>query len=592
MVLTFLAPAFLWLLAALPLVVVLHFLRSRRRHLDVSALFLWQRAKTTIARRRIFSPTWLLVAQLAFTALAALALARPALMARSAPDRVVIIDASASMAAATEAATRFDLAVAEARPLLTGAGRLALIRAGIDARLELPLAADNELRLAALEGLVPGDATSDIGRALALGQALLPEAEVHIVTDQELAVGRAVVHTVGTAAANVGISALDIGIGQVFVAVVASGNRPVEVGVGLYRDDSPLAAGTVLVPSGGTGSITFPLDDLGGIIEARLDVPAGDALALDDVAFTGSRPVTVVTDDDHGALTRALEAVPNTVVRFSIGARLVEADLRVLTRGFVGDQTPGNYLVFAPAAAAPQYQVVRDWDRAHPLLRFVDLRDLVVGLDPERPPLTEADGWQVLARAADLSPVLRVREAEGIWEVEAAFHPSQTDLILRPAFPALVTNVVGRIQTTQRIRLGEALPGTAATADDPLLGAGAVLQPGIHGVGQERGADTGEVVLASLLSPGESRLGRVATAVSGPSEPTGSAAEDPGVADAEVGAAATAAPPAAVGAGSKSGVTPTAYVLTGLALAALVAEWLMFSGLRVPLFSGSRTRPA
>src|SRR5690606_7513088 len=137
MALTFLAPAFLWLLAALPLVVVLHFLRSRRRQLDVSALFLWQRAKTTIARRRIFSPTWLLVAQLAFTALAALALARPALVPRAAPDRVVIIDASASLAATTDSGTRFDAALATARPLLEGAGRLALIRAGMDARLEL-----------------------------------------------------------------------------------------------------------------------------------------------------------------------------------------------------------------------------------------------------------------------------------------------------------------------------------------------------------------------------------------------------------------------------------------------------------------------
>src|SRR5690606_22005899 len=119
-----------------------------------------------------------------------------------------------------------------------------------------------------------------------------------------------------------GISALDVGIGQVFVAVVASGTLPVEVEVGLYRDGERLAAGTVLVPSAGAGSITFPLDDLGGIIEARLTVPPNDALALDDVAFTGSRAVTVVTDDDHGALTRALEAVPNTSVRYSIGARL------------------------------------------------------------------------------------------------------------------------------------------------------------------------------------------------------------------------------------------------------------------------------
>ena len=601
MALTFLSPAFLWLLAALPLVVVLHFLRSRRRQLDVSALFLWQRAKVTIARRRVFSPTWLLATQLAFTALAAFALARPALVPRAAPVRVVIIDVSASLAASAGTGSRFDLALAEARPLLSGSGRLALIRAGLDARLEVPLEAYEAQRLAALDALRPGDATSDMGRALALAQTLLPNAEVHIVTDQDLAVGRAVVHTVGAEAQNVGISALDIGIGQVFVAVVASGSRPVEVEVGLFRDGARLASGTVLVPSNGTGSITFPLEDLGGIIEAQLTVPAGDALALDDVAYTGSRPVTVVTDDDHGALTRALEAVPNTAVTYSVGARLVQADLRVLTRGFVGNQSEGNYLIFAPAAPAPVYQVVRDWDRAHPLLRFVDLRDLVVGLDPERAPLAEGDGWQVLARTADLTPVLRVRDAGGIWEVEAAFHPSQTDLILRPAFPALITNVVGQIRTTTRIRLGEGLPGNVGTTDGAVDGAPpsgrAVLVPGIYGA-----AADGELVLASLLSPGESRLGLVGAAVpsfagaasaGAPADAGGVAVED--VAGAAGADAAPLDAPTALDQAARrqgGGPTTTAYVLIGLALAALVAEWLMFSGVRVPLLGGRGPRAA
>src|SRR5690606_13690152 len=218
-----------------PVVVALHFLRSRRRRVDVSAMFLWQRARTTMARRRVFTPTWLLAAQLLFTALAAFALARPALVPASVPDRVVIIDASASMAATDGSQTRFDLAVETARPLIDGAGRVALIRAGLDARLEAPLDATALERLAALDALRPGDATADMGRALALAQGLLPEAVVHIVSDQDLSVGRAEVHRVGSLAQNVGISALDVGIGQVFVAVVASGTLPVEVEVGLYR---------------------------------------------------------------------------------------------------------------------------------------------------------------------------------------------------------------------------------------------------------------------------------------------------------------------------------------------------------------------
>ena len=87
----------------------------------------------------------------------------------------------------------------------------------------------------------------------------------------------------------------------------ASGARPAQVDVELVQGNTQLARGTVLVPGSGTGSITFPLADLTGVIEARLQVPATDGLALDDVAYAGSRAVAVVTDDAHGpwSVTRA-----------------------------------------------------------------------------------------------------------------------------------------------------------------------------------------------------------------------------------------------------------------------------------------------
>ncbi|MEJ2667567.1 MAG: BatA domain-containing protein, partial [Deinococcales bacterium] len=62
MPLSFAAPEFLWALLALPLVVLLHFVRSRRRRTEVSALFLWRRARQVAERRRRIAPTWLLLA--------------------------------------------------------------------------------------------------------------------------------------------------------------------------------------------------------------------------------------------------------------------------------------------------------------------------------------------------------------------------------------------------------------------------------------------------------------------------------------------------------------------------------------------------
>ncbi|HEX7038526.1 MAG TPA: BatA domain-containing protein [Trueperaceae bacterium] len=561
MSLTFGSPAFLWLLAALPVVVLLHFLRARRLRHEVSALFLWERATQAASRRRRIKPSWLLLVQLLFTALAALALARPALVAGQAPDRVVVIDASASMAAASgEASTRLDLARDLARDLSRGAGRVALVRAGVEPTLIAPLEAGAAEREEAIASLVAGDASADIDGALDLAADLLPGAEVHVITDQRLSLGAARVHAVGDEAQNVGISAFTVGVGQVFVGVVASGPRPVQTRVVLERDGEELASSDVLVPADGVGTVTFPLPDLSGVIAARLDGPP-DALPLDDVAYAGSRPVAVVTDDTHGAATRALEAVPAAEVSYSRGAAFLAADLRVLTSG-LPPAAPGPYVSFAAPAQEPEYAVIRDFDRAHPLLRFADLSEVVVGLDPGREPWpAEEEGWRVLARTADLTPVIRVREEEPL-ALEFAFHPSQTDLTLRPAFPALFANVVAALGTTASARLGEAVGDL-----------GPWFEPGVYE------QDDGRVVMASLLSAGESRLpaeaGAEADRAPPAGEPEAAGAREP---DAEASPAAEAPPaPRRAGAAPPEGAAPTpvAVVLSALALAALLAEWVL-----------------
>ena len=99
---TFLAPQALWLLALLPVVVALHYLRARRRQRDVAALFLWRRAQANSARRKRISPSWLLALQLMFIAAASVGVAGPRLTAAADDGVIIVIDGSASMAAAAE----------------------------------------------------------------------------------------------------------------------------------------------------------------------------------------------------------------------------------------------------------------------------------------------------------------------------------------------------------------------------------------------------------------------------------------------------------------------------------------------------------
>lgn len=563
---TLLTPSALWLLALLPVVIALHFVRRRRAPRQVPALFLWRRAEAALARRTRFSPTWLLALQLLFITLAALALARPTPTADEARAVAIIIDASASMTARDANGTRLETAKRGAATLMTRASSAALIRAGVNATLQAPIAPPHELS-GALSELEAGDHTSDLPEAVRLARAALPGAEVHVFTDHPVSLGDLTLHRVDAdePPENVGITAFGIGYNQAFVAVASSGARPTQSEVELWQGDRRLAAGTVFIPAGAPGSITLPLLDVAGVVEARLIPPPGDALELDDVAYAGAPALRVTTSDASGPLLRALSAVPRTQVSVMRGATAERpADLRVVTGVDPDALPPGNHLLLPPEANEPRYVVIADHDRAHPLMRFVDPRDAVVGLaesfggweDPEQE-------WRVLARARDLTPLLRVRRDEAGLTLQFAFHPSQSDLVLRPAFPALIKNLLQELGDRSGIRLGEALPG----------GVEPILTPGVYELRADNGEQAGGATLvhASLLSEAESRL-----AGAQPITRPAAGAEANRIAGAEEAPALPATEVGSARSDRESGAPPAAATwLLLLAALTLTAEWLL-----------------
>jgi Ca-activated chloride channel family protein len=514
--LTFLAPQFLWALLALPLIVVLHFIRTRRRLRTVSALFLWRRAYEAAESRRRISPTWLLLLQLLFAALAALALARPSLSFQGPPDQVVVIDASASMAARDSDGVRLDKARELAERLIDRGGRTALVRAGLDAVVVAPLSSDRSALRRALADLAAGDRAADLARAVDLGRSLVPEGAVHVITDGPPPEGDFEYYSVGRDALNYGITTFDSGLGQAYVAVSSNDPRPQQIDVVLSRNGRELARTTLLVPVGGQAGTTFPVDDGDGFIEARLDVPGNDALALDDVAYAGQRRLAVSVSGDSAPVLRALQALPAVDVSRA-AARGPAVDVHVLFGASEEEIPAGNVLVFAAPAEEPVYRSIRDWDQGDELLRFVDLREAVVGLAPDLPN-EERPGWETLARAADLSPVISRRRDERGTVVRVAFHPSQTDLVLRPAFPAFMANAMNGFRGETTLPLGTAVEGVT---DSEGRRVERLLAPGIY-----RGANSADVgaaaVSASLLSAGETRL------PAGPPEEATSTSGEPG----------------------------------------------------------------
>ncbi|UCH25733.1 MAG: BatA and WFA domain-containing protein [Trueperaceae bacterium] len=497
MSLSFLAPNFLWLLLGIPLVILLHFVRARKRRQDVSAIFLWRRARELANAQQRFAPSWLLLLQIVFVALASLALSQPNLSFRGPPDRVFVIDASASMAARDSDGVRIDKVKRQVETMLNQGGRVAMIRAGLDATIIQSLTSDRGDLRRALGSLVPSDRGADLERALELALALNPEGEVHLFTDQPPLPGRIVTyHLVAGDGQNLGISTFDIGIQQAYVAVVSNSPRPQQVTLEILHQGRPVAQTVLLVPAGGQANATFPLQSGSGIYEARLQAPDWDALELDNSAFAGSQDLRVVVDNLSVPLARALDAIPRLSWRVtSLAAGVTGADVRILTGADPGTLGPGSYLLFAAPSEEAEFFTVRDWDQSDPLLRFVDLRETVVGLDPSWQG-SEDDDWEVLARTADLTPVLRRLDTSELHVVQAAFHPSQTDMVFRPAFPALITNILREFRGEDRLPLGSPLPAGSTRQGEEVERA---TVPGIYTVGN-RGYS------ASLLSAVESRL--------------------------------------------------------------------------------------
>jgi hypothetical protein len=584
-VLSFAAPAFLWGLVLLPLVVLLHRIRVRRERRDVAGAFLWRRARDAGARRARMRPSVLLLLQLAAVTAASLAAARPQWDVAGPPLRVLVVDVSVSMAArdgatspaasqlaaAPTGATRLDVARAVARERIADGGPVALIVLDADPSLALAPSDDGAAARTAVDALTAISAGADPERALRLARDVAAAAdasgaEIHWLSDTPPpSAAGLVVHPLAGDGGNVGVTGFERVAGQAWLRLSSTWARPLEQPVELRRGDQVVASATLLVPARGDVSATFPVAAGAGPLEAALVPPPGDALATDDVAWAGSAGTIVALDRGFVALERALGAIDDVRVRVTSAAPGLEADLRVLHgRTDAGGEVATLLLPDrdAPAVAA----TVERWDGADPLLRFVDLNDLVVAhLDP--PPFGEEEGWTTLAHgvrvaadpdapdAADAAPVLvpliQRRDAPGGPVVRLAFHPVRGDLTLRPAFPTFVVNLVDEVRGDDRVRLGQALPAGATRDGAPVAVAD---RPGLYR------AD-GRTLLASLLDEGETRLPAPAAFGTGGAEAT------------------TEAPPTAV-----AGVRPRDVAAWGaaLALVLLLLEWWGWAGGPLP----------
>ncbi|HEU5104104.1 MAG TPA: VWA domain-containing protein [Roseiflexaceae bacterium] len=473
---TFLLPLGLLALLTLPIIVLLHLLRERRRRMAVPSLLHWQNLprKPEGQRIRRLPLTLLLLLHLLAAALIGLALGQPQLAGAlgGAPRQTaIIIDTSTSMAARDGASTRFAQARERARAALnglSGSDRAILIAAGPTARVVASGGAADAAGLQqALDQLRPGGTGADLAGALTLAEAAFDQQrarQVLVITDGGLpsAPERTIAapldwQQVGSEQPNraiVAFAARPSGANiQLYARAANYGPTPIQTTIGLYGDDQALGTRDIAIAAGSETELTWTLPARYSWLRAALD--GRDALPQDDNGFLNlaqTRQIkALLVSDKPEALRRALAAVPGismTVVAPSSysPAPAAPADLTVFD-GFLPqawpegavlaiNPPPSNTLI--PVAQRSASPSVGELVRRGALLEGLSLEGVRFG--PTRA-VTPLDWAETQLAVGEMPLILRGRSGAheiAIW----TFDPAAGNLPTRLAFPLLVARTV------------------------------------------------------------------------------------------------------------------------------------------------------
>ena len=323
---------------ALPALLLLYFLKLRRRPVRISSTLLWDRAVEDLQVNTPFRwlrPSLLLLLQVLALTLLAGALGRPALLDPGAPPTgrlIILIDRSASMSAADgdeSGSTRLEAAKKAAaeltRRLRADQTEAMVVSFATEPRIEAPYTTSAGLLNDAIEGVSATDQPADLDAALAVVRAFAGSAgedseavptTLYLFSDGDLpptapeaagAIGSAglLFRRVGPAPDaprdNLGIVAIsarrdeaDPNLLRLFARVQSTSAEPIETALTVRLDDAPASAAPLSIPAADESgpaelpvTITFPAP-AGGLVVAT--IARADGLSADNTAALVAAP--------------------------------------------------------------------------------------------------------------------------------------------------------------------------------------------------------------------------------------------------------------------------------------------------------------
>ncbi len=517
---TWLQPWAAWAFAGVPVIVLLYFLRLKRRTLPVSTLMFWQRVQKESGRSAFFRKfrhlLSLLLHLLIFVLLVA-ALARPVFDRgiRENSATVLILDTRARMQAVEQDGhSRLEAALQLAGDYARQAGggrNFALLTLGAAPEVTVPFTDDEKLMLGALAQVSPTDATGDIASAVSLAESLLAarKGEHRIVLLTAGATGilakpasKLITHSVGTPRDNVAITRFatralpsNPETSEVLLETQNFGHTPIRTDVELAFDGRTIEVKPLSLAPGERRldiftSVPRPARSARGWLTAKLS--AADALALDNIAYA-TLPATklnrVLLVSKGNTFLEKLLAVDSSlkfqfVAPESYQPGMGEKFEAVIFDGAVPpsfdlNTTRGNFLFlkatpFATKDALLDQPVITDVDATHPATRLASLQNVTI-LHAQLLALPAPhDGWNFSAPMRSAEHPLLITGERGRQRIAAlAFDVLDSDLPLRVAFPLLIHGTLdwlsgGQADAAPSLATGEVLALTAGQSVAPV----------------------------------------------------------------------------------------------------------------------------
>lgn len=495
---SFLSPlAFAVFALSLPLV-LLYFLKVRRRERRVPSLLLWgselrDREASAFFQRLQRDP--LLLLQMLALLMLTIALARPAIsvMGFGSQKTVIVLDTSASMKARDLSPTRYDAAKNAAVGLVSRLGEGAevmVIESGVQPRVVAALSRDRDRAISGIRSTQARDLPNRLDEAVRTARALIGDdarAQIHVYTDgaypetqaPDTSDPRIRWHGVGRASNNVGVTSLSVRKNyygtfdyQAFVSLVNYTAQTQTFSFRLELGDAPIAEKSITIEPSVRRSVVVPFSHTGGgTLTARLGV--SDDLDTDNIAWAVLPPPrkikVALISPGNLFLEKVLKTDPQVELDIKTPDQyqggMGEADVVIIDSFNPPKVGPGRF-VFVNGAPSDvpiellgrmERPTIMDWDRNHPVMRHVELAKIAVEEALRIRPL--AAGRALVETVG--GPLMYALEETDRKAVFVGFDLFKSDFPLRVAFPLILSNSLrwlhpaGLEQTSLQIAAGQ-----------------------------------------------------------------------------------------------------------------------------------------